>query len=432
MLRIAIIFLMCSNFLFAEDSMLREFIEESGAVGAAVAVIDHGKVEYYTYGESITEDTVFDLGSITKVFTTLLLKDLEKKGILSLQDLAELPGVKMPGKITLFHLATHSSGLPRLPDNFHPKNYANPYADYNFQDLCSFLNGYTLPRGPGEQVEYSNVGMGLLGIILCQKTGKSFETLLSESIFKPIGMEHSAILLTPEMSKKYATGYHMKKAVPNWDFPEHWAGAGAIHSTIKDMAKFLAANMGNSPMTDLLQECHQKQLPMGPGVDIGLGWILTDDNDLIWHNGGTGGFRSYLGFNAKTQKGVVILSNSSEDWPDDYALCLLDPNHKRVQINKLLANDTAYMSRFVGNYDARILISADSANQNLEITLYGTLLATSLSGGEVGMLYPIEEGVFGIKGFSGGIVRFEFDEDGKVSKVTALFDGTILWEAFPK
>lgn len=436
-----IVLFMGGGLMSLEDKNIKELlcecIEESGGVGAAVAVIDQGKISYFTYGnkadgEPVTLDTVFDIGSITKVFTTFLLKDLEVRGELNLHDLAELPGVRIPEKITLFHLATHSSGLPRLPDNFHPQDMTNPYVDYTLENLVAFLNGYALTREPGAQVEYSNVGTALLGTLLCRKTGKSYEQLVQERLLKPLGMDHSAITLTPEMQRQYATGYHLKKATPHWDIHEPWEGTGALRSTIQDMAKFLAANMGNSPLSGLLQACHQKQLPAGPDINIGLGWFISKEM-IIWHNGGTGGFRSYLGFNPHTGQGVVILSNSSEDWPDEFAQCLLDPSYKKTKIDQALANNPEYMQQFVGSYEATLHLPEYGSKQNLEITLYGNLLASALSGGEVGMLYPIEKGVFGIKGFPQGRVRFEFDALGQVAKVTALLeDGTLIWEAVPK
>src|SRR5208283_4407870 len=115
-------------------------------------------------------DTVFEIGSITKVFTALLLADMAQRGEVALTDPVSkyLPkGVKMPGRnghaIMLQDLATHTSGLPRLPSNMKPKDFMNPYADYTPELLYQFLSSYELPRDPGSKWEYSNLGAGLLG-----------------------------------------------------------------------------------------------------------------------------------------------------------------------------------------------------------------------------------------------------------------------------
>ena len=232
-------------------------------------------------------------------------------------------------KISIRHLATHHSGLPCIPNNFHPKDSMNPYEDYKVYDLYQFLSHYDLERPPGEQFEYSNLGMGLLGHLLAQQTPYSYEELVINSICNEIGMDNTRITLTPEMEKLFATGYHHQQEVKHWDISS-LAGCGALRSNIKDMAQFLRANMGliDSPLTELLQKCQIQQFSLGSN-GIGLGWIILPSNNgnIIWHNGGTGGFRAFLGFNPETQKGVVILSNSTEDFPDELALRLIDPDN---------------------------------------------------------------------------------------------------------
>jgi hypothetical protein len=157
----------------------------------------------------------------------------------------------------------------------------------------------------------------------------------------------------------------------------------------------------------------------------------SNQSEIIWHSGGTGGFRSYLGFNPKTERGIVILSNSTEDWPDELGMVLLDPDYKLPYIDKTLANNADYLNKFARSYEATL--SKDLPTQDLQITVYGKLLASKLSGGECGMLYSESYGVFGVKGFPDGKVHFSFDEEGNVSKVQALLtNGTILWEAVPR
>lgn len=433
------------------QTLLQEYIDDNGAVGASVALINNGKIQFFSYGkksvnrdELISEDTVFEIGSITKVFTTLALMDMVAKGEVQLDDPIEiyLPGIKVPEldgkKITLRHLATHTSGIPRMPDNFDPKNPANPYEDYTVERLYDYLSHYTLTRAPGESFEYSNVGLGLLGHILSVRSAKSYEELIQSLIAEKLKMQDTSISLTAEMSQHFASGHHLRREVGYWDIPA-LAGAGALRSNIKDMAQFLAANMGfsQSPIATLMQQCHQKQHEVMPQLDVGLGWLTsrTDQANIIWHNGGTGGFRSFIGFNPKTQQGLVILSNSTEDWPDEFGFLVLDPGYKRTPIDRSLANDPDYLNKFVGSYNATVapLLSNGQPNQDLQIALFGKQLSCALSCGEVAMIYPEHFGVFGVKGFAGAKVQFTLDDQGEIKLVQAsLPDGTTVWEATPK
>lgn len=323
------------------ETSIQEYFDASEAVGAAVGVIDQRKIRFFFFGkksiydaEPISENTIFEIGSITKVFTTLILMDMVTNGDVNLDEPIEtyLPGIKIPEfqgkKISLRHLATHHSGLPSLPDNFNPKNPMNPYEDYSVDDLYHFLSHHTLQRAPGERFEYSNVGMGLVGHILSKKAGVEYEELVLKRICEKLEMKNTTINLSSEMKKHFAKGHHQKQEVPHWDIPT-LGGAGALRSNLKDMTQFLSACMGlinNSPISDLLIKCQKKQYgAKASGDGIGLGWIISHLNhaDIIWHNGGTGGFRTFLGFNPKTKKGIVVLSNSTEDWSDACSLLLL-------------------------------------------------------------------------------------------------------------
>lgn len=451
---LAMAVLISSNSGHASDmnvqALLQEYVDDNGAVGASVAVIDRGKVQFFSYGKKsidgndpISEDTIFEIGSITKVFTTLALMEMADQGVIHLDDPIEmyLPGVKIPelegNRITLRHLATHTSGLPRMPDNFEPKNPANPYEDYTVERLYDYLSHCTLTKKPGESFEYSNVGMGLLGHILSIRSGQSYEELIHTLITRELEMPNTSISLTDEMSRNFATGHHLRQAVGYWDIPG-LAGAGALRSNVKDMSRFLAANMAlsQSPLTKVMQQCHEQQCTVAPDCAFGVGWVLSSSNhaELIWHNGGTGGFRTFVGFNPKTQKGAVILSNSTEDWPDELGVLLLNPAYKRPLINRALANDSEYMNQFVGSYEATL--SEEPSKQDLQISVFGKRLLTQFPDGAVGMLYPESHGIFGVKGF--GLVDrkvyFSFDPEGKISKVKVCLVSTetVLWEAIPR
>ncbi len=321
------------------QTLLQKYAEDNKVVGVAVGFIDHGAVQFFFYGNAsmqgdpISEETLFEIGSITKVFTALALMDMVAKDEVKLDDAIEihLPGIRIPEienkKITLRHLATHHSGLPRMPNNFNPKNPSNPYVDYTIENLYDFLNHYDLQKAPEEQFEYSNLGMGLLGHILSLKAGESYEELIQKRICNLLDMRNTAITLTPEMQKRFATGHEDGKAMEHWDIP-YLAGAGAIRSNVKDMTLFLAANMGltDSPIETLLKQSHQKQFSISPTFEIGLGWLISPNTDaeVIWHNGATGGFRTFIGFNQKNQRGVVVLSNTTGSWIEEFAFGLLN------------------------------------------------------------------------------------------------------------
>ncbi|HSX38724.1 MAG TPA: serine hydrolase domain-containing protein [Chlamydiales bacterium] len=325
------------------QSMLEKTIKKNRAVGAAVGFIEQDQLHFYCSGEKsaqddvpISIDTIFEIGSITKVFTTLLLIEMVQKGEANLDDPVEnfFPSVRIPEfngkKITLRHLATHHSGLPGMPGNINPKDLMNPYAGYSTEDLYRFLGRFTLKKTPGEQFVYSNLGMALLGHILCLKMKKSYGRLTSDSILSPLSMVDTGADLTPNIRSRMSVGHHLGKMVKYWDVTEAFIGAVGFHSSIKDMTQFLAANLGllNPPVADLLRRCHKHQYTSNSTEDIGLGWIIShiNDADVIWHDGITGGFRSFIGFNPRTQNGIVVLSNSTKDWLNEFSFSILAPN----------------------------------------------------------------------------------------------------------
>ena len=330
------------------DSEIRQILvdridAQHQSVGIVVGVIGPEGRRVVAYGllekgdpRPLNGDTVFEIGSMTKVFTSLLLADMVQRGEVALDDPVAkyLPAsVKMPERngrqITLVDLATHTSGLPRLPTNLTPKDPGNPYADYTVAQLYQFLSSYQLTRDPGAQYEYSNLGGGLLGHVLALRAGMSYEALVRSRICDPLGMNDTRITLTPEMKARMAVGHNQQlESVENWDLPT-LAGAGALRSTANDMLTFLAANLGyvKSPLAPAMAAMLKVRRPTGmPGLEIALGWHIRtiDDKEIVWHNGGTGGFRSFMGFDPAARTGVVALSNTfTTIGVDDIAMHLL-------------------------------------------------------------------------------------------------------------
>ena len=235
--------------------ILKERVARGRTAGLVVGLLDAGgHTRFVSWGQQgspvIDNQSVFEIGSVTKVFTATLLADMVLKGEVSLDDPVQdylPPGVTVPtrsGKpITLGLLAEQRSGLPRLPDNIKPADLSNPYADYSVQQLYDFLSSYNLTRDPGAAFEYSNLGVGLLGHALALRAGVPYEVLIRRRVLEPLGMTHTGVTLSPWMEGHLIAGHDERgDEVPLWDLPT-LAGAGALRSTAADLLLFLAANL---------------------------------------------------------------------------------------------------------------------------------------------------------------------------------------------
>jgi len=308
--------------------------------GIVIGVIDRSGRRVVARGPAGTKafdgNTMFEIGSMSKVFTSLLLSDMVVHGEVSLDDPAAkyLPaGARMPergGKrITLRDLATHSSGLPRLPDNMPFGNPANPYADYTEAMLLDFLGRYQLTRDIGSKYEYSNLGVGLLGYLLARRAGTSYEILLKQRVLDPLGMKDTAITLSAGQKARFAQGHDATmQPAGAWDLPT-LAGAGAIRSTASDMLIFLRAAMGTkqtrlAPAFALMLA--ERRPGAVPNIQTGLAWLVISSprGEIIFHDGGTGGFRTCMAFDPAKHRGVVVLTNAArEPSANDLAIHLL-------------------------------------------------------------------------------------------------------------
>jgi CubicO group peptidase (beta-lactamase class C family) len=364
---------------FAPDSVIQAIIDErvasKRAMGLVVAVLEQGKQPRIhaagvsgKAGLALDGNTLFEIGSITKTFTGSLLADMVLRGEVKLDDPVAkfLPAsVHVPSRngkqITLLDLATQSSGLPRMPNNMHPADASNPYADYTVQQLYEFLSGYQLTRDIGTQYEYSNLGVGLLGHALALKAGKPYGQLLKARILDPLGMHDTGIELTPSMQRHMAQGFSAAgEPLPLWDLPA-FAGAGALRSSANDMLKYLAANLDSSsvPLGKALAFARKPVRDSDrPGNSIGLTWntVTVFGTPLIWHNGGTGSFRTFIGMDENKHRGVIVLSNSTQA-PDDIGFNLLEPKVSLLmqqpppRDRKAIAVDPAKLDAYVGVYE---------------------------------------------------------------------------------
>ncbi len=323
----------------------------ASAPGGSNAAIDYGTA-------------VFEIGSVTKAFTGTLLADMVVRGEVALGDSIalylppEASGAKGNlGGRSLLDLATHSSGLPSLPDDFNPADPENPYADYAEQDLYRFLARVPLRLPGGRAYEYSNLGAGLLGGLLARRAGMSYETLLRERILGPLGMSNTAIMLGDGMRQRLVPGNNaLGLPEQNWDMGV-LAGAGGLRSTADDMLRFLAAATGlaTSPLDSALREARVPRRSAGTRtMSIGLGWHILGNGSIVWHNGQTGGYHSFVGFDPERRAGVVVLSSIAIDI-DDIGIHLLDSGRPlqhppRPDVPAVHALDTATLDRYVGRY----------------------------------------------------------------------------------
>jgi CubicO group peptidase (beta-lactamase class C family) len=421
------------------QSLLANRVDEGQkVVGIVVATIGPNERSIVPYGNvakdqhaTVNGDTVFEIGSITKVFTSLLLADMVVHGEVKLDTpVAQLlpASVKVPqhnGKqITLLDLAMHVSGLPRMPPGYKPSDMENPFAGFDTNQLYAFLSGYKLTRDPGQQYEYSNLGVGLLGHALARKAGMSYGELLRIRVLDPLGMTSTSIVLGSDQKRRLASGYDgAMLPAKNWDF-DALAGAGALRSTANDLLTFLSANLEitKTPLTPAFRLMQTvRHATDSPDMEIMMGWHVWKRYgvNIIWHNGVTGGYWSFIGFDPVTKLGAVVLSNSRFD-NDAIGLHAID---SRWPVEKLNAPkerveraiDPAILSRYVGIYKF-------SGNYTVNVSLeYGRLWVRD-SGEKVLELLAESETEFFFRSMDVQ-VSFVLDSSGKATRMITHVNG---------
>ncbi|WP_181015542.1 serine hydrolase domain-containing protein [Alkalispirochaeta sphaeroplastigenens] len=291
----------------------------------ATAIIQKGEVKFCGIErkkDSIVfienHNSVFEIGSITKVFTSTLLASLVLNEMVNIDD--EINdyldfGLKSGIKFSFKELANHTSGLPPLPSNicnlFSLLNQLeNPYKNYDNKKLEEYLkNKLKLKSEPGKKMQYSNLGLGILGYLLEKISNSSYQDLLENNILSKYSMNNTTIN-RQEVGDNLVKGLNTKgKEVLNWDF-KVLVGAGGILSTVEDLSKFVLAqsNIQNKE----LELTRKSTFTLNEYVDLGLGWFIkkqNSENRWHWHNGGTGGYRSSMALNSEMKNAVIILSN---------------------------------------------------------------------------------------------------------------------------
>lgn len=314
------------------DELARDYLNNSENVGLAIGVVRGDEADVWCYGRRASNDselpdgeTLFELASVGKTLTGLLLADMHFSGQVDLNDSVQqhLPeGVVVPAlngrAITLLDLATQTSGLPSLPPNFEFGDPLNPYKDYSTAKMFSDLAEIQLTRSPGSEYEYSNLGFGLLGEALAQRGQMDYEQLVIHRICAPLGMNRTRMTLTEELRANFATPHDGRKAVPVWE-DVTMPGAGSFLSTANDMLLYLKLFQNPPPDTSTqlvraaLETTIRRRAADSSARSMGLAWHIDSENahDILWHNGGAGGSCSYIAFTTTPPCGIVILSNST-------------------------------------------------------------------------------------------------------------------------
>lgn len=418
---------------FPPDQEVERILAERVAIGRnpgiVVGVLDAEGPRVLAVGTSGKEGlaldghTLLEIGSASKVFTSVLMADMALKGETRLDEPIQglLPEtVRIPDDegrpITLLDISTHRSALPRMPANFTPGDPQNPYADYTVDQMYEFLSGYELTRHIGDEFEYSNLAVGLLGHALSLRAGMSYESVVRERILDPLGMEDTGIDLSDDLLARMAQG-HTPVGAPasNWDIPA-LAGAGAIRSTANDMLRFLAANLegADTPISPAMALTHEIRNEAGGDQAMALGWLVFrrfEDLPIHWHNGGTGGFRFFMGVDKTHGRAVTVLTNASVS-VDDLGFHLLDQRHElsppepmveRVEIEV----DPEILEKYVGVYELAI-------GMTFTVTREEDQLFVDVSGQGKTAVFPESEETFFFKEVEAQIT-FQMDEDGQVT-----------------
>ena len=387
----------------------------------------HGSVA--AGGAEPSRDTVFEIGSITKVFTALLLADMVERQEVALDDPVSKylpPSVTVPGRdgraITLADLTTHTSGLPRIPSNMDATSLDNPYAGYDTAKLYAFLSTCQLPRVPGTQWEYSNLGAGLLGVALTRRAGMSYEELVKTRILDPLGMKSTAITLTAETRRRLATPHDEGLTpVSLWDL-NALAGAGALRSTAEDLLTFAAANAGliETPLRKAMERMRTFRRPgRTPQVEQAMGWIVIKPtgSEIFMHDGGTHGFRSSIVVDPTNRRAAVAWANAPLD-VNDLTAHLVEPKAPVRTLEASPATITlgeGVLTSYVGVYQLAPTFA-------IAITREGSRLFAQATNQPRLELFATRQDEFVLRAVKAGI-SFVRDEAGKVTALVLHQNG---------
>ena len=416
-------------------AFIRSQVEEGRAGGIVVGVIEaDGSTRVVSLGSAglnrrpLGAKSLFEIGSVTKVFTATLLADMVARGEVALSDPVAkyLPDeVSMPVRgsrqITLLDFVTHHSGLPGVPDNMPRSNRLNPFEDYTVEHLYAFLAAYELRQEIGADFEYSNLAVGLLGHALGHPKGMGYEALVRERVLEPLGMAMTGVTLEGELSDWMSDGHDaVGNVMPPWQMPA-LAGAGALRSNAEDMLRFLAANMGPpaSSLARSMRVTHEIQKQIDSRGGIGLAWRVerVGDGTMVFHTGGTAGFQSFIGFDPDKGVGAVVLTNSNPVGSIQLAGAigrqLIYPEPPGPPKFEVAEN---VLRSYAGTYELR-------PGRLISVTLENGTLFAQPTGQRRASLVAVSEARFALNGTE-VYVSFAKDESGTVTGLVVHQNGT--------
>ncbi len=416
----------------AVAAQIKPFIDADLVNGLVVGLYDGGKLEIYGFGKGPDGvgkppdgKTLFEIGSITKVYTSLLLADAVQRREVTLDTpVAELlpPGITVPTKdkvtITLKHLALHASGLPRLPPSLVQEPRPDPYAGYGEEQLYRDLLATDLEVAPGTRIVYSNYGAGVLGVALGRKIGGGYATALRERVLAPLGLTDTFLGFPAGTESRRAAGTNEDlQPTPPWTF-DALAGAGALVSDVRDQLHLIDAELdayagGKAALRGPMRLTQEDQLE-SQGPNTGLGWQIDKDG-RYWHNGGTGGFHSFIGFDPKSRRGIVILASTSTSLIDRLADAMYKVLEGEPPVPATFPTAEQLLP-FVGTYDF--------SGSKLVVTAAGKRLYIEGPGEPKHRMVPLSATEFFIEPIQAAAI-FQKDGDKVARLVFALGDHTM-------
>ncbi len=423
--------------ILPSDADLQRIVDDRVAtfhdsVGLIVGVVEPAGRRLFVRGpaqvgndEAVDGDTIYEIGAVSKVFTGLLLTEAARRGELSLNDPVTKylpPGTVLPqhGRaMTLLDLATHTSGLPKMPANVAVTDFNNPDAEMTADQLLKSVAAYELTRDVGSAYEYSDAGYELLGMAIAAAGHTDYDTLLKSRILAPLRMTNTHLAQSLEEKSLLSVGYdaHLA-AVPHALLPLV-PGATGMRSTANDLLTFVAANIGlnASPlapgMADMLKTRRQTQYLE---LNTAIGWHIATLHgvEMVWENGQTDGYRAFIGFVPKTRVGVVVLSNAANTI-DDIGVHILDKDSPLRHLHREVEAKPAEFDNYLGRY-------AVNETFALNVTRDGNHLYIQGTGQPRAELFAEGDGQFFLRVVDGE-VTFQTDTNGRARSLSLTQDG---------
>jgi CubicO group peptidase (beta-lactamase class C family) len=442
-----------SSFREEVERHVEPYLTNKAMVGLSVGILKSGHSEVLGFGSTKKDasrtpdgDTLYEIGSLSKVFTGVLLGDAVERGHVQLaSSVADLVPAEFPQPhpslrgIQLLHLATHTSGLPRMPGNLDLSNVMDPYGSYDARRLFEFLHGHELRHEPGKHMEYSNLAVGLLGELLSQGSGKKYEQLIQERIAGPLQMKDTVESLNQEQEARLAAGY-TEAGLPasNWRF-QALAGAGALRSSVNDLLRFGRACLKpenlKDPSSQQSREAQEGLRFLAKAIDLawsvhrksensdeftaGLNWLVAQDGSTRFHNGQTAGYHSAMFVNRELDQAVVVLSNTAtmevDRLAEDLFKVLSGTPVEPRQFEESLQIPNEVMQRYVGQYQLvpGVLFTVSVVDDKLLVGLTGQPAFQVFPKSETQWFYKVVE----------ASITFDVDEVGKCNQMTLLQNG---------